>query len=292
MSGSPFLIVGGDAEIGAALVTALRARGDTVTPTSRRPNRSDDLVHLDLAMPPDSWHWPKGVQTAIICAAMTSIEACEQAPELSETVNVTAPTALIERLSRDGIRCIVLSTSMVFDGRSVYPSTDQPLAPLTIYGRQKAELEENVAGIGAGHAILRLTKVLTPDNLLLRNWVDDLGACRPIKTFDDMFFAPITMADALSAILHVADTGGAGVFQFSAREDISYFTAARQLAGRLNTEAALVQKSSWVNASLSADRAPPSTALDSARIVDSGGPVSPDAYAVCPSSYKLEQSAA
>jgi len=280
MSGQPFLIVGGDGEIGAALVAALRARGDTVIPTSRRANRSDDHIHLDLAMAPDSWHWPTDIQTAIICAAMTSIEACEQAPELSEAVNVTAPTALVERLSSDGVRCLVLSTSMVYDGRTSHPPVDHASSPMTIYGRQKAKLEKNISAMGEAHASLRLTKVLTADNPLLRRWVSDLGVGRATRAFDDMVFAPVGMVDAVGAILHVVETGQGGVFQYSARDDISYFAAARHIGHHLNADAALVQSSSWVDAGLDADRAPAHTAFDCAMITDSGGPPAPDAYDV------------
>jgi len=275
MASDPYLVVGGDSGIGAALVKALRADKVSVSATSRRSDRVDGFIELDLAQPHESWRWPDETRAAVICAAMTSIDACEKSPVDSDVVNVGAPTALVERLANKGVRCIILSTSMVFDGSQIRPTAEHPVSPLTIYGRQKAALEKNVLALGGDHAVLRLTKVLTPDNPLLCGWANELRAGRPVNAFEDMYFAPVTLEDAVTVILGVTESGQAGVFQYSANQDISYHAAASRLAHRLGVAADLVQRTSWRDVGLDAARAPANTAFDCASIVAIGGPQAP-----------------
>jgi dTDP-4-dehydrorhamnose reductase len=280
MASDPYLVVGGDSDIGAGLVKALKTDNTAVSATSRRLDRPDGFVLLDLAQPAGSWHWPDETRTAIICAAMTSIDACEKSPDESEAVNVSAPSALVELLADQGVRSIVLSTSMVFDGTRVRPSAEHPVLPLTIYGRQKAALEKNLLALDGNHAVLRLTKVLTPDNPLLRGWVNELSAGRPVNAFEDMYFAPVSLEAAVAVILSVAENEQGGIFQYSACEDISYHAAARHLAHRLGVAPDLVRGSSWRDVGLDAARAPANTALDCASVMAIGGLWAPDAFDV------------
>jgi len=280
MASDPYLVVGGNSEIGAALVKALEAENQAFSATSRRTDRPGEFIDLDLAQPPEMWHWPDDTRTAIICAAMTSIDACEKLPGESDVVNVSAPCALVELLANKGVRCIVLSTSMVFDGTGIRPPADHPVSPLTIYGRQKARLEKQVMALDGDAAVVRLTKVLTPDNPLLRGWAEELRAGRPVNAFEDMFFAPVILEDAVDALQAVARSDRGGLFQYSARQDISYHAAACRLAHRLGVARDLVQGSSWRDHGLGADRAPRNTALDCASLIEIGGPPPPDAFDV------------
>ena len=108
------LVVGADGAIGAAVAARLEVGGHTVIRTSRRG--TPGTVPLDLATDPATWRLPKGVSTAVLCAAVTSTEACRLRPDEARRVNVDAPVALGRQLSSAGGRIVFLSTNMVFDG--------------------------------------------------------------------------------------------------------------------------------------------------------------------------------
>lgn len=225
------LIVGGDSAIGQALGRRLIAAGVAVTATTRRSDRGG--LMLDLADNPANWPPLSGFDAAALCAGETSIARCAAAPGPTRLVNVDNMAALGRRLREQGTRLLFLSTSMVFDGRRPFPRADDPVCPVTDYGRQKADTEQSLLGLGGGVAVLRITKVLIPSLPLFRNWAAALTTGQPVQAFTDLRMAPVRAdltADTLTRMLIDPEDG---VFQLSAARDIDYLTAARELARRL-----------------------------------------------------------
>lgn len=225
------IVVGVDGSIGRALSSALSMRGDTVIGTTRRAAEGNgDLIHLDLAgaqvetvsLPP--------ADVAIICAAMTGLAECRRNPSLSRQVNAVAPTLLARRLTDAGTRVVFISTNAVYDWQSPLVPASRPTNPSTIYGEQKADAEATLAALGEAVVILRLTKVLTPDLALFYGWIKALGAGESVQAFTDMHLAPVTLDDAVNALLALSGSNESGIFQISGSRDISYSAAARHLA--------------------------------------------------------------
>ena len=93
------LVVGADGAIGAAVAARLEVGGHPVIRTSRRG--TPGTVPLDLATDPATWRLPKGVSTAVLCAAVTSTEACRNHPDEARRVNVEATVELGRRDSME-----------------------------------------------------------------------------------------------------------------------------------------------------------------------------------------------
>jgi dTDP-4-dehydrorhamnose reductase len=149
-------------------------------------------------------------------------------------VNVTAPTVLARRLVAVGTRVVLLSTSAIFDWHSPHVQASCPPCPITVYGKLKAEAEAAFFAFGAAASILRLTKVLTSGDSLFNNWIDDLRQERSITAFSDHHMAPVTLNDAVAALLAISSSSESGVFQISGAHDVSYYEAALHLALRLD----------------------------------------------------------
>lgn len=277
------LVVGADGTIGAALIAALRRRGDVAIGTTRRKEAGEraDTLFLDLADPraaggvslPDA-------DVAFFCAAMTRFSDCRLQPELARRVNVDAPAALAQQLVSRGTRVILLSTGAVFDGRSAQVPANQPTSPTTAYGRFKADAEQAFLALGAAASIVRLTKVLTPGLPLFAGWIEALGRGETIGAFSDMSVSPITLEDAVSGLLAVADDAGGGIYQISGAADISYVEAARHLARRLGVGPDRVTAVRAVDNGITPEQAMPFTSLDPARMVALTGRPAPDPFDV------------
>ncbi len=225
------IVIGVDGGIGRALSSALSLRGDTVIGTTRRAvDGQSDLIHLDLAgAQVEAVSFPRA-DVAFICAAMTGLAECRRNPSLSREVNTVAPVVLAGRLADAGTRVVFISTNAVYDWQSPLVPSSQPTSPSTIYGEQKADAEATLATLGDGVVILRLTKVLTPDLALFNGWIKSLGASETVQAFSDMHLAPVTLGDAVNALLALAGSNESGIFQISGSRDISYSEAARHLA--------------------------------------------------------------
>jgi dTDP-4-dehydrorhamnose reductase len=228
-----------DSTIGGALAARLCSGGVRVLGTSRRGRQEPDTEQLDLENH-DVWRAPK-VDHAFLCAAVTSIEACERDPETTRVINVDAPVSLAERLLDRGAHVTFLSTNLVFDGSRAARRVDEPTCPVTAYGRQKAEAEEKLLALSKRVSVLRLTKVLGPNHQLLTGWAEDLSAGRAIHPFCDVVIAPVSLEQTLDTLCGIAPRDASGVFQLSGDRDISYADAARTFASELGADPELVQ---------------------------------------------------
>jgi dTDP-4-dehydrorhamnose reductase len=104
----------------------------------------------------------------INAAAVCDFDACEEHPDETGRVNRDAPLDLARRCAAHGSLFVQYSSDYVLEGNhdTLLTEADEP-RPLSVYGRQKADLEKLIPGI-------------CPRNLILRvSWLYGLGG----KTF-------------------------------------------------------------------------------------------------------------
>lgn len=270
MSG-PILVVGGDGLIGRALCSRLREAGGKVIATTRREVASTGGAHLrlDLAKP-EEWEFPETCSVAVLCAAATHLAFCRDHPEEARRINVDNTLKLARILAERGAFVVFLSTNLVFDGETPNTRADAPLDPRTIYGELKAEVERGLGGEAERFAIIRLSKVFSPDMPLLANWREALDAGEAVTAFTDYRCAPIDLATTVQAICEVAVGERAGVWQLSPEEDVSYAEIAVEFARRLGADDGLVHAVSSVEKT-TLEHIPRHTTLDASRALEELG---------------------
>jgi dTDP-4-dehydrorhamnose reductase len=238
--GTKALIVGVDSVIGSSLAAHLRSGGVSVVATSRRATRLPGTMELDLLSGLDSWTAPT-VDCVFLCAAATSIHACEQDPGATRLVNVEGPVRLAQRLIERGARVVFLSSNLVFDGSRPFRRVDEPTCPTTVYGHHKAQAEEQLLAMGARVSVLRLTKVLGTSHPLLGEWARALAAGQAIHPFRDVLLAPVALRQSVEALSAIARHDADGVFHLSGDRDVTYAHLAGMLATEWQANPTLVQ---------------------------------------------------
>jgi dTDP-4-dehydrorhamnose reductase len=221
------LIVGKDSLLGTAIATALSSKGRSVIATTRRGATGSH--HLDLALPLDRTSLPRA-SVAYLCAAITSIAACEKDPVATAKINVAGMIALAEALIANGTFVVFLSTNLVFDGTQPFVPADAAPSPSTAYGRQKAEVERYLLQFGSNAAILRLSKVIGPATALFAGWRQKLDRGEAITPFHDMVMSPVSAPFAAGALVRIGEARKGGLYQLSADRDVSYAEAASWMA--------------------------------------------------------------
>lgn len=276
------LVIGADGVIGSALCDHLARCGHTLFGTTRRKNKVDSnrTLLLDLAEPRIATDHLPDVDIAIICAAMARFADCRMQPDLARRVNVTAPIAVARRLVERGAFVVRLSSSAVFDCRIPRVRADRPTDPRSVYGRLQAEAEEAVLGLGKNASILRLTKIMTSDFALIRNWIAALARGDSIEAFEDHALCPLPLASVVDAATAVLELGQGGIFQVSGAADISYADLARHLVRRLGLPSAKVVPVRAVDKGVPADEVTPFTSMDTARLTAITGFVPPEPLSV------------
>ena len=198
------LIVGGDSTIGGRLVAAFEDDCNPIWQTTRHHTKvNDKCLFLDLSDDMNCWHLKhESFKTSIFCAAITSHEQCQLDSELSWHVNVKGTVALATRMAEAGTFVIFISSNAVFNGESPFVRPNDPVTPQTEYGRQKAEAEEQLLKLGDKVAIVRFSKVITPEMPLISRWIRDLKAGIVIHPFIDMVIAPVPIAKLFDGMRH------------------------------------------------------------------------------------------
>jgi dTDP-4-dehydrorhamnose reductase len=223
------LVVGGDSLVGSALQVHCRGLGLTVEATSRRT--APDAVFLDLDDPDFTPLLRGKYDVAFVCAAVTSMQACQGDPVLSRRVNVDNTLDLMRRLADRGTHLIFLSSSQVFDGETPAPDEAAPTAPKNEYGVQKAAVEAAIDREALPAAVLRVTKVLADRPVgVFKSWFEALVQGRPVQAATNMALSPVMVADVAEAAQRLAAGRHRGIWHLGSSDDIVYFDAARLMA--------------------------------------------------------------
>lgn len=128
----------------------------------------------------------------INAAAIASLEACERSPERAQAVNALAPGQMARTCAQAGTPFIQISTDYVFGAPTHRPwrETD-PVSPVNMYGRLKAEAERQVLATDGNVCIARvawlfgdgkdfIAHLLRGQDAVVRIARDQIGSPTPI----------------------------------------------------------------------------------------------------------------
>jgi dTDP-4-dehydrorhamnose reductase len=184
---------------------------------------------------------------AVLLAAVSDIDQCEQHPEMAEAVNVCGAAHVADACARSGARMVFTSSAAVFDGmRHGYTERDAP-TPLSVYGGTKARAEELILAKLPSALILRLALAIgfaegSGTNAMLNRFAAKLGAGECVSLPDFEYRNPIdagTFSTLLLELLNADDA--AGIFHVGATEAISRFELGVKLAERMGFSPQLVE---------------------------------------------------
>ncbi|MFA5436712.1 MAG: sugar nucleotide-binding protein, partial [Candidatus Neomarinimicrobiota bacterium] len=111
----------------------------------------------------------------------------------------------------------------VFDGRSGPYGENDPVNPLSVYGRHKLQAENWIRGTYPAHLILRVTNVYG-DEMRGKNFVAFLirearkGEAKTLRLPIDQYASPVNAADIGRACARLIRDGKRGLYHLSAGE--------------------------------------------------------------------------
>lgn len=141
----------------------------------------------------------------INAAAYTAVDKAETEPEIAMAVNAKAPEIMALYAQEQKIPFIHISTDYVFNGTKTSSYTENdPIAPINIYGKSKAEGETAIMATHAPAVILRTSWVYAQKGNNFIHTMLRLGQEREtLNIVSDQIGAPTNAADIALAILHI-----------------------------------------------------------------------------------------
>ena len=217
----------------------LARRGTPLTPAYFLDLKKPDLTLLNYHQAPFTH--------AIVCAAVPNISACEEDPHKTYQINVLQTLNLITQLVDKGIKPIVFSSDIIFDGtESPYYDESKP-SPINEYGHHKALLELQVPRITDNYLLLRLSKVYsirTVDNTILYQLAQRLLEPKKLKAASDLLFNPIRIDDAIEMIHMLIQKDSCGLYNICGPETTSWYNLTRMLSEAIGQGKEWIEKAS------------------------------------------------
>jgi dTDP-4-dehydrorhamnose reductase len=223
----PWLVTGAGGQLGSALAARLAERG---VPCEARDARLDvaDAAAVRRAL--------DALRPAVLAnaAAYTDVDGCERDPARAKAVNAEAPAALADACRERGIRLLHVSTDYVFDGRGTRPLLeDDPVAPLSEYGRSKLAGERAVLTASPDFVVVRSSWVFGRG----RNFIASVcaravqlradAARGPLRVVDDQVGSPTYAEDLAGGLVDLLERGGRGLYHLANRGTASRHALAR-----------------------------------------------------------------
>ena len=160
-------------------------------------------------------------------AAMTNVDGCEENPEHADNVNHRGVVNLCDDFNGHFIQ---ISTDYVFNGEDGPYSEEDPLDPISAYGKSKLAAEKYLAGNNISHTIIRANVLYSYSHKtkasFLKWVVESLKNSKSINVVNDQWNNPTStdsLADFINKIAlsetfglyHYADNGIMSRFEFA-----------------------------------------------------------------------------
>jgi len=224
------LIIGIDSQLGAALAEFLVRKNMDVYGTTKNNKNTDEKTYYFNFLKSDNFLPLIDFSFIVICAAITSIEECENNKTYSRLINVTKTIELIDRCLTIGCFVMYPSSNAVFDGTKAFNHHDDEPMPISMYGKFKLEIEDYIASKSRGNtAVIRFTKIISRRSPFLRTWLENAEKGLEINVYQDKLLSPVSIEDTVAAIHMVLEKRCSGLFQLGGTDEVTYFDYARAL---------------------------------------------------------------
>ena len=233
-SHNKLLVVGSTGFLGSALVRELKTDG---TDRSQIDLLKFSQTNVDAVL-------ARGFSHVAICAAATDIEFCFKNPTVSHQINVAGTIKLLERIWHAGAVPIFFSTDYAFAPKESPHAEDDEKKPLTLYGKQKLEVENFIQRSFDKFLVFRTSKLMSMElhaKNILRPVVQNLKENKPLKLFEDQWLNPVFVEDIVKVIEKSMQADISGCFHLGTKQIFSRAGLARHIADELGLDRSLIQ---------------------------------------------------
>ena len=193
------------------------------------------------------------------CAALASLDRCEENPELAQRINAEMPGWLATWSNNNGCRLVHISTDAVFDGvTGGYRETD-PTHPLGRYAITKLGGEQNVLMNNPDALVCRVVFYgcsTSGKRSLVEYFYNNLSAGNSVNGFTDVFFCPLFVMDLSNILWRMIQRRLSGLYHVVSPECLSKYDFGVQVARTFGFSENLIKPISWRDAGLRAARSP------------------------------------
>ena len=234
----PILITGATGTLGSAFARICETRQLAYRLVSRQEMDIADPASVERAI-------ERFQPWAIINACgYVRVDDAEQDAERCFRENVHGPSVLAAACIRHDLQLITFSSDLVFDGKQQSPYIESdPVAPLNVYGRSKAESETRVLEICPDALVIRTAAFFGPwdKHNFVTLALQALSSGRDFAAATDMTVTPTYVPDLVHACLDLMIDRESGIWHLTNARPLTWFDLARQAAEMAGVDTARLQ---------------------------------------------------
>jgi len=231
------LLLGGSGMLGSDCKEVLSQEYEVISPSSK----DLDITSWDMVI-----ETLQKIKPHIIlnCAGFSDVDACEKEEFLVKKVNVEGPRNLAQGSARYNCRMIHISTDYVFSGQKALPRPyfeDDPIDPISAYGRSKVESEVAIKENSPNYIILRTAWLYgkNRDNFVNSIIKSAVEKTKGIKVFEDQFGSPTWTYRLAIQIKELLHSDLKGTFHATSEGSCSRLECARNIINKLKLKVTL-----------------------------------------------------
>jgi dTDP-4-dehydrorhamnose reductase len=260
---APILITGATGTLGRAFARICQKRNLAY----RLLSRSDmDIADPDSVERALALHRPWAV---INTSGYVRVDDAERDAERCFRENTVGPAVLAAACVRHGVHLTTFSSDLVFDGARDTPYVESdPVAPLNVYGKSKAEAEARVLDAHPDALVVRTSSFFGPWDGF--NFVTlalaALERGEPFPAASDITVTPTYVPDLVHTCLDLAIDREAGIWHLTNGQAVTWAELALRAAERAGVDGRRIQAQTAAACNFAAPR-PGYTALHSERAI-------------------------
>lgn len=229
------LVIGSTGFLGREVVRAFEALGSVIG-VSRSGANGARAVDIRDAGALRALAAETRPDVVLLLAAMRDPDQCEADPAATRRMNAD-PARVLRECLPDSTRLLFVSTDYVFDGEHPPYREDSPRAPVSEYGRSKAEAEDALAG-RPNTTILRVP-LLVGGGPTLRDCgfigivIEEARSGRAIEVDNVLIRVPTWTREVARAMQFLVERRADGVFHFAGPRAATRYEWTIEIAKRL-----------------------------------------------------------
>ncbi|MFL5352850.1 family 1 glycosylhydrolase [Archangium sp.] len=232
-SSRPLVILGATGMLGHAFARLCDVRGIPYHLLSRSELNLTDPHAMDSVLRRlQPW-------AVVNAAGYVRVDEAEREAERCLLTNAVGPAMLAGACARHGVQLVTFSSDLVFDGSHAllhkpYVESD-PVAPLGVYGRSKAEMEARVLEVLPTALVIRTSALFGPwdDANFITRALRTLEGGRHVVAADDERVSPTYVVDLVHTVLDLLIDREVGVWHL-ANQGTTTWAGLAERAARLS----------------------------------------------------------
>ncbi|MFC1819595.1 dTDP-4-dehydrorhamnose reductase [Thermodesulfobacteriota bacterium] len=226
------LLLGGSGMLGSDCKEVLSKEHEVLSPNKKEL----DIISWDVVI--DNLH-EISPDVILNCAGFTDVNTCEKEAFLVRKVNVEGPRNLAQGSARFNCRIIHISSDYVFNGQKGVPQPyfeDDPVDPLSAYGKSKVESEVAVKENSPNYIIIRTGWLYGING---KNFINSIlgnalkKKSKPLKVVDEEIGSPTWTYRLALQIKELLKTDSKGTLHTTSEGYCSRFEYAQHILKRL-----------------------------------------------------------